>query len=96
MYVCTPKRVTKLTDAAAAEVVVVAAAAAAEATLALTCDRAALQLTSSAWGTFSRMPTFHGLSQTFVHAQHFTLTQCQLLIFFLTAACLSASVYNSG
>lgn len=93
VYVCTPKRVTKLTDAAAAEVVV---AAAAEATLALTCDRAALQLKSSAWGTFSRMPTFHGLSQTFVHAQHFTLTQCQLLIFFLTAACLSASVYNSG
>lgn len=65
MYVCMPKRVTKLTDAATAEVVVTtAAAAAAEATLALTCERAALQLKSSAWGTFSRMPTFHGLSQT--------------------------------
>lgn len=75
MYVCTPKRVTKLTDAAAAtaEVVVAAAAAAAEATLALTCDRAALQLKSSAWGTFSRMPTFHGLSQTFL-PQRFTIT----------------------
>lgn len=59
----TPKRVIKLTDAVAADVAV-SVDAAAEATLALTCDRAPLQLKLSAWGTFSRKPTFHGLSQT--------------------------------
>lgn len=73
----TPKRVTKLTAAVAADVAVSVNAAAAEATLALTCDRAPLQLKPSAWGTFSRKPTFHGLSQTLRSNESPTLTQSQ-------------------